>query len=109
MLAAITAGYPSAVVREQTAAFIETGASAMQHTASLFADKTALGNDGQPAAQWQEQASAAYSAVDDAWKPVSDALHADDHPGPKSAVNGPRPRRPRTSTERGKTGAEAVK
>jgi hypothetical protein len=70
--------------------------------AILFDDKQPLA-EGKPPAGWQEQATVTYIAAAQAFDAVTAALHADDPPGPKPAVNGRRPRRTRTSTETGKT------
>jgi hypothetical protein len=102
-LIALTAGYPSAEVRAKTATFIEAAAKAVERPAILFANPKAP-PDGNPPAEWQEQAKAAYAAAHDAWNAVADTLHAgDDLPGLKPGVNGKRPRRPRPAAEPGKT------
>lgn len=107
MLIAISAGYPAAEVRKQAEAFYQAGIKAMAQPASLFDGAQALTDFGQPTAEWREQATAVYGAVDEAWKALTNALHAGEQPGPAPATNGKRPRRARTTIPSGKTGTGA--
>lgn len=102
-LIAISVGYPSAGVRELTAAFAQAVSRAVAQPASLFESKDALA-EGKPPAEWQEQAAATYTAATQAFDAVTAALHSDDPPGPRPAENWHQLRRTRASTETGKTG-----
>jgi hypothetical protein len=106
-LIATSIGYPAAQVRERTAAFTEAAAKAMAQPAILFADKANLA-DGEPPAEWQEQAAAAYATAGQAFYAVADALHADESPGPKPAANGGRAHQGRSSGDRGASGSRRV-
>jgi hypothetical protein len=89
LLIAITAGYPSAGVREQTAAFVRASATVMRHAADLFADRQMLVHGGPPP-QWTEQARAAYGDLDRAWIALVCALHPAET-GPATGHDSPGP------------------
>lgn len=89
-LIATSAGYPSAEFRESAARFLDVAAKAMAATASLFADEQMLMSE-EGRAQWQEEATAAYTAVDDEWSALVRALHAEESPRTKPRRDTSRP------------------
>jgi hypothetical protein len=74
-LTAISAGYPSASVREHVGTFIQAASQAMGQPAQLFSDKAAWA-DIQARARWRDQATPAWEAAAHAWDEVVSSLHA---------------------------------
>jgi hypothetical protein len=83
-LMAISAGYPSAVVRKHVRAFTLAAVQAVKQPAILFSDKDALA-DEQAQAQWRDQANVVSEAAAHAWDKVVSALHTGKTTGAKTS------------------------
>jgi hypothetical protein len=73
-LFAVSAGYPSASVRDHLARFLKTAADAFGRSVALFAEEQIA--DDQRRAVWRDQAAAAYTAADEEWRTLIVSLHA---------------------------------
>ena len=99
-LIAISAGYPSAGVRERTAAFAQAVSGAVAQPATpLRRQGRSRRREASPGMAGASRSRLRHRRA--GIRRGNRAFHADDPPAPKPAVNGRRPRRTRTSTETG--------